>query len=325
MKRREFVALLGGAAVAWPLAAHAQQSMPVIGVLSSASSRDYAPMLAAFRKALGETGYVEGQNVKIEYAWADERYDRLPALAEDLVRRQVSLIVAATTPAALAAKPATSTIPIVFAIGGDPVRTGLVESLSRPGGNLTGAAHINVETAPKRLELIHELMPAEKVIGLLVNPTNPVTKSVTAGVQAAASSLGLELKVMHAQTGQDIDAVFASLPGMKVAALVIGTDPFFTSQSEKLGAISLRLAIPAIYQYRTFAESGGVMSYGGSITDSYRHAGVYAGRILKGEKPGDLPVQLSTKIELLINLKSAKALGLTVPLPLLGRADDVIE
>jgi putative ABC transport system substrate-binding protein len=325
MNRREFVALLGATAVAWPLAARAQQSMPVIGVLSSASSRDYAPMLAAFRKALGETGYVEGQNVKIEYAWADERYDRLPALAEDLVRRQVSLIFAAATPAALAAKPATSTIPIVFAIGGDPVRTGLVESLSRPGGNLTGAAHINVETAPKRLELMHELMPAEKVIGLLVNPTNPVTKSVTAGVQAAASSLGLELKVMHAQTGQDIDAVFASLPGMKVAALVIGTDPFFTSQSEKLGAISLRLAIPAIYQYRTFAESGGVMSYGGSITDSYHHAGTYAGRILKGEKPGDLPVQLSTKIELLINLKSAKALGLTVPLPLLGRADDVIE
>jgi putative ABC transport system substrate-binding protein len=329
MKRREFITLLGATAaassVSWPPAARAQAAMPVIGVLSSASSRDYVPMLAAFRKALGETGYVEGQNVKIEYVWADEQYDRLPALAEDLVRRQVSLIVAATTPAALAAKPATSTIPIVFAIGGDPVRTGLVESLSRPGGNLTGAAHINVETAPKRLELIHELMPAEKVVGLLVNPTNPVSKSVTAGVQAAASSLGLELKVVHAQTGQDIDAVFASLPGMRVGALVIGTDPFFTSQSERLGAISLRLAIPAIYQYRSFAEAGGVMSYGGSITDSYRHAGVYAGRILKGEKAGDLPVQLSTKIELLINLKSAKALGLTVPLPLLGRADDVIE
>jgi putative tryptophan/tyrosine transport system substrate-binding protein len=325
MKRREFITLLGGTAAMWPLAARAQQTMPVIGVLSSASSRDYVPMLAAFRKALGEVGYVEGQNVKIEYVWADERYDRLPALAEDLVRRQVSLIVAAATPAALAAKLATSTKPIVFAIGADPVRTGLVESLSRPGGNLTGAAHINVETAPKRLELMHELMPKEKVLGLLVNPTNPVAESVTAGVQAAAGSLGLELKVVHAHTDQDLDAAFASLPGMRVGALVIGTDPFFTSRSEKLGAMSLRLAMPAIYQYRTFIEAGGVMSYGGSITDSYRHAGLYAGRILKGEKPGDLPVQLSTKIELFFNLKTAKALGLTVPLSLLGRADEVIE
>jgi putative ABC transport system substrate-binding protein len=325
MKRREFIALLGGTAAMWPLAARAQQAMPVIGVLSSASSRDYLPMLAAFRKALGESGYVEGQNVKIEYVWADEQYDRLPALAQDLVRRQVSLIVAATTPAALALKPATSTIPIVFAIGADPVRTGLVESLSRPGGNLTGAAHINVETAPKRLELMHELMPKEKVLGLLVNPTNPVAKSVTAGVQAAAGSLGLELKVVHAHNDRELDAAFASLPGMRVGALVIGTDPFFTSQSEKLGAMSLRLAMPAIYQYRTFTEAGGVMSYGGSITDSYRHAGLYAGRILKGEKPGDLPVQLSTKIELFFNLKTAKALGLDPPLSLLGRADEVIE
>jgi putative ABC transport system substrate-binding protein len=325
MKRREFITLLGGTAVMWPLATRSQQAMPVIGVLSSASSHDYVPMLAAFRKALGETGYVEGQNVKIEYVWADEQYDRLPALAEDLVRRQVSLIVAAATPAALAAKPATSTIPIVFAIGGDPVRTGLVESLSRPGGNLTGAAHINVETAPKRLELMHELMPKEKVLGLLINPTNPVAKSVTAAVQAAAGSLALELKVVHAHSDEEIDTVFASLPGMGVGALVIGTDPFFTSQSEKLGAISLRLAMPAIYQYRSFVEAGGVMSYGGSITDSYRHAGLYAGRILKGEKPGDLPVQLSTKIELFLNLKSAKALGLDPPLPLLGRADEVIE
>ncbi len=329
MKRREFVTLLGGTVAAssfsWPLAARAQQAMPVIGLLSSASSHDYAPMIAAFRKSLGEMGFVEGQNVKIEYVWADEQYDRLPALAEDLVRRQVNLIVAAATPAALAAKPATSTIPIVFAIGADPVRTGLVESLSRPGGNLTGAAHINVETAPKRLELMHELMPKEKVLGLLVNPTNPVAKSVTAAVHAAAGSLGLELKVVHAHTDQELDAAFASLPGMRIGALVIGTDPFFTSRSEKLGAISLRLAMPAIYQYRTFAEAGGVMSYGGSITDSYHHAGLYAGRILKGEKPGDLPVQLSTKIELFFNLKSAKALGLDPPLSLLGRADEVIE
>jgi len=328
MQRREFIALLGGAAassVSWPLTARAQTAMPVIGVISSASSRDYVPMLAAFRKALGETGYVEGQNVRIEYVWADEQYDRLPALAADLVRRQVSVIVAAATPAALAAKPATSTIPIVFAIGGDPVQTGLVESLSRPGGNLTGAAHINVETAPKRLELMHELMPAAKVLGLLLNPTNPVATSVAAGVQAAATSLGLELKVVPAHTDEDIDAVFASLPGMRVGALVIGTDPFFTSRSEKLGAMSLRPAMPAIYQYRAFTEAGGVMSYGGSITDSYRHAGLYAGRILRGEKPGDLPVQLSTKIELFLNLKSAKTLGINPPLSLLGRADEVIE
>jgi putative tryptophan/tyrosine transport system substrate-binding protein len=329
MERREFVMLLAGTVavsyVSWPLAARAQQPMPVIGLLSSASSRDYAPMIAEFRKSLAETGFIEGQNVKIEYVWADERYDRLPALAADLVRRQVNLIVAAATPAALAVKPATTTIPIVFAIGGDPVRTGLVDSLSRPGGNLTGAAHINVETAPKRLELLHELMPQEKILGLLVNPTNPVAESVVPAVQAAAGSLGVELKVVHARSDEEIDAMFASLPGMRVGALVIGTDPFFTSRVEKLGAMSLRLAMPAIYQYREFAAAGGVMSYGGSIIDSYHHAGLYAGRILKGERPGDLPVQLSTKIELFFNLKSAKALGLTVPLPLIGRADEVIE
>jgi putative tryptophan/tyrosine transport system substrate-binding protein len=325
MKRRDFITLLGGTAAAWPLAARTQPAMPVIGLLSSASPHDYGPMIAAFRKGLGEAGFVEGQNVKIDYAWADDQYDRLPALAADLVRRQVKVIVAASTPAALALKPATSTIPIVFAIGGDPVRTGLVDSLSRPGGNLTGAAHVNVETAPKRLELLHELMPAEKVLGLLVNPTNPVAKSVTTGVHAAASSLGLELQVVHAHTDEDIDAVFASLPGMKVGALVIGTDPFFTSRSERLGAISLQMKMPAIYQYREFAAAGGVMSYGGSITDSYYKAGIYAGRILKGEKPADLPVQLSTRVELFFNLKSAKELGLTVPLPLLGRADEVIE
>jgi putative tryptophan/tyrosine transport system substrate-binding protein len=328
MKRREFITLLGGTAASsasWPLVTRAQPAVPVIGVLSSASSRDYVPMLAAFRKGLGEGGYVEGRNVKIEYVWADEQYDRLPALAADLVRRQVSLILAASTPSALALKPATATIPIVFAIGGDPERTGLVSSLNRPGGNLTGAAHINVEIAPKRLELLHELLPAEKIMGLLVNPTNPLAESVSTGVKAAAVTLGLQLLVVRAHTDEELDVVFASLPGMKVGALVIGTDPFFTSRAEKLGAMSLRLAMPAIYQYREFTTAGGVMSYGGSITDSYYHAGVYAGRILKGEKPGDLPVQLSTKVELFFNLKSAKALGLTVPLTLLGRADEVIE
>lgn len=326
MRRREFITLIGGAVAAWPPLARAQQpTMPVIGLLSSASSHDYGPMIAAFRKSLGETGYVEGRNVTIEYLWADDQYDRLPALAADLVRRQVSVIVAASTPAALAAKPATKTIPIVFAIGGDPVRTGLVDSLSRPGGNVTGAAHINVETAPKRLELLHELAPAEKVMGLLVNPTNPLAKSVVTAVQAASGSLGLELQVVHARADEDLDAAFASLPGMRVGALVIGTDPFFTSRVEKLGAMSLRRAMPTIYQYREFAAAGGVMSYGGSITASYYHAGLYVGRILKGEKPADLPVQLSTKVELFLNLKSAKELGLTVPLSLLGRADEVIE
>jgi putative tryptophan/tyrosine transport system substrate-binding protein len=325
MKRREFITLLGGTAAAWPLGARAQRATPVIGFLSSASSSDYAPMIAEFRRGLGETGYVEGLNVKIEYVWADQQYDRLPALAADLARHQVAIIAAASTPAALAAKPATKTIPIVFAIGGDPVRTGLVDSLSRPGGNLTGAAHINVETAPKRLELLHELMPAEKVLGLLVNPTNPLAKSVTAGVQAAAGSLGLELRVVHAHTDEDLEAVFASLRDMRIGGLVIGTDPFFTSRSEKLGALSLRQAVPAIYQYRPFVAAGGVMSYGGSITESYYRAGLYAGRILKGEQPGELPVQLSTKVELFFNLKSAKELGLTVPLALLGRADEVIE
>jgi putative tryptophan/tyrosine transport system substrate-binding protein len=325
MQRREFIAALGGTAIAWPFAASAQQAMPVIGLLSGASSHDYAPMIAAFRKSLGEAGFLEGKNVRIEYVWADEQYDRLPALAADLVRRQVSVIVAATSPAALALKPATTSIPIVFAIGGDPVRTGLVDSLSRPGGNLTGAAHINVETAPKRLELMHELMPNEKIAGLLVNPTNPLAKSVVPVVQAAASKLGLELQVVHARSDEELDAVFASLPSLGIGALVIGTDPFFTSRAEKLGATSLRLAMPAIYQYREFAAAGGVMSYGGSIVESYHHAGLYVGRILKGEKPGDLPVQLSTKVELFFNLKTAKALGINVPITLLGRADEVIE
>ena len=326
MRRREFIVLLGSTVACPPLTARAQQpAMPVIGLLSSASSRGYEPMIAAFRKSLGEAGFVEGRNVRIEYLWADEQYDRLPALAAELVRRQVNVIVAATTPAALALKPATTTIPIVFAIGGDPERTGLVDRLNRPGGNLTGAAHVNVEAAPKRLELLHELMPKEKVVGLLVNPTNPLAKSVVSTVQAAAGSLGLELQVVNARSDEELNAVFASLPRLRVGALVIGTDPFFTTRAEKLGAMSLRLAIPAIYQYREFTAAGGMMSFGGSILESYHHAGLYVGRILKGEKPGDLPVQLSTKVELVFNLKSAKTLGLTVPLSLLGRADEVIE
>jgi putative ABC transport system substrate-binding protein len=324
MQRREFIGSLAATAIASPFAARAQAA-PVIGFLSSASSRDYAPMIAAFRTSLGEAGFVEGQSLQIDYVWANEQYDRLPALATELVDRRPRLIFAATTPAALALKSATSTVPIVFAIGGDPVRTGLVESLSRPGGNITGAAHINIETAPKRLELMHELVPNAKRAGLLVNPTNPLAQSVVALVQTAAGALGTELRVLYAHSDEELDAVFGSLPALGVGALVIGTDPFFTSRAERLGATSLRVAVPAIYQYREFTAAGGVMSYGGSIVDSYHHAGLYVGRILKGDKPGDLPVQLTTKVELFFNLRSAKALGLSVPLPLLGRADEVIE
>jgi putative ABC transport system substrate-binding protein len=324
MKRRAFITLLGGIGLV-PSGACAQQPMPVIGLLSSASSHDYAPMIAAFRKSLAETGFVEERNVRIEYVWADEHYDRLPALAADLVRRQVNVIVAATTPAALALKPATATIPIVFAIGGDPVRTGLVESLSRPGGNMTGAAHINVEIAPKRLELMHELLPSEKVMGLLLNPANPLAASVSADVTKAADALGLKLHVVRASDDQGIDRIFDELSGQQASALVIGTDPLFTSRAQKLATQSLRSKMPAIYQYREFVDAGGLMSYGGSITDSYHHAGAYVGRILKGEKPADLPVQLSTKVEFFLNLKSAKQLGLSVPLSLTGRADEVIE
>ncbi len=282
-------------------------------------------MIAKFRKGLGEAGFVEGRNVRFEYRWADEQYDRLPELAAQLVADRVALILASTTPAALAAKPATTKVPIVFAIGGDPVRTGLVESLSRPAGNLTGAAHINVETAPKRLELMHELVPTEELVGLLVNPTNPLSESVVAQARTAANFLGLRLQIVQAHTDAEIDAVFESLPGLKVGALVIGTDPFFTSRAQKLAALSLRTKVPSIYQYRTFTEAGGIMSYGGSISDSYYHAGLYAGRILKGEKPADLPVQLTTKLELFLNLKSAETLGIRPPLSLLGRADEVIE
>jgi putative tryptophan/tyrosine transport system substrate-binding protein len=324
MKRREFIALLGGIGFA-PLAARAQQAMPVIGVLSSASSGDYGPALAALHKGLRESGYVDGQNVKIEYVFANEQYDRLPELAANLVQRPVSVIISFATPAALALKSANTSIPIVFGISGDPVRIGLVESLNRPAGNFTGAAHMNVETAPKRLELLHELLPSEKVMGLLVNPTNPIAQSVLAEVKGAARVLGIELQVIEVRNDEELDRAFVDLPGMKIGALVIGTDPLFTSRAEKMGGLSLRAKMPAIYQYREFVAGGGLMSYGGSNIDSYYHVGLYAGRILKGEKPADLPVQLSTKVEFFLNMRSAKQLGLSVPLSLTGRADEVIE
>jgi ABC-type uncharacterized transport system substrate-binding protein len=325
MRRRSFIAGLATAAALPSWRARAQTAVPTIGVLASASAGDYAPMFDALRKGLAEGGYVEGQHVKLAFSFADEHYDRLPALAARLVQDRVSLILAATTPAAIAAKPSTSIIPIVFAIGGDPERTGLVQTLSRPGGNLTGAAHVSVETAPKRFELMHELLPQAKALGLLVNPTNPLAMSVIDSVKAAAVALGVELHVLRASTDEEIGRAFAELTAMKLPGLVIGTDPFFTAHSQTLAGASLGASIPSIYQYREFAAAGGVMSYGGSITDSYYRAGLYAARILKGEKPGDLPVQLSTKVELFFNLKSAKKLGIEVPLSLLGRADEVIE
>jgi len=325
MKRREFIALLGGAAAACPLAARAQQpTMPVIGFLNGSSAREYGHVAAAFGQGLSDTGYVEGRNVLVEYRWAEDHYDRLPTLAADLVRRQVSVITA-NTQAAPVAKAATATIPVVFLTAGDPVRDGLVASLNRPGGNLTGVGILAVELGPKRLELLRELVPTATVIALLINPTTPTAEIQSRNMQAAARNLGLQLHVLHASTERDFDAVFASLAQLRASGLVIGADAFFVSRSEQLAALALRHAVPAIYQFHAFAAAGGLMSYGDNLTDAYRLAGVYTGRILKGEKPADLPIQQSTKVELIINLKTARALGLTVPLPLSGRADEIIE
>ena len=324
MRRREFIGGLGAAA-GWPLAARAQQpAIPVIGFLNGASPGGYAPMVAAFRQGLKETGYVEGQNVAIEFRWADGQYDRVPAMAAELVRRQVAVIVA-NTPGNLAAKAATTMIPIVFTTSSDPVQIGLVASLSRPGGNVTGVTELGVEVMPKRLELAHELVPTAPIIAVLVNPTNPNTETQLRDLQAAARTLGVQLHVLHASTERDFAAVFTTLAQMRAGGLVISTDGLFTSRSEQIAALALRHAVPTIYQNRAFAAAGGLMSYGGSTTDIYRIAGAYTGRILKGEKPSDLPVQQATRIELIINMKTAKALGLTFPITLLGRADEVIE
>jgi putative ABC transport system substrate-binding protein len=326
VRRREFITLLGGAA-AWPVAARAQQpAMPVIGFLRSTAATGSEHIVTAFLRGLKEAGFVEGRNVAIEYRWADNQNDRLPVLAADLIRRQVTVIVAAGIPAALAAKAATTTIPIVFEIAADPVEVGLVASLNRPGGNLTGVTTLNVELGPKRLELLHEVVPTTRSIALLVNPASPVNAArLSTDTQAAARAFGLQLNVLHASTERDFDAVFASLIQLRAGALVIGNDAFFLSRSEQLAALTVRHTQPTIFAYREFAAAGGLMSYGGSLTDAYRLTGVYTGRILKGEKPVDLPVQQSTKVELFINLKTAKTLGLTFPITLLGRADEVIE
>jgi len=323
--RRDFITLLGGAA-AWPLPLSAQQAaMPVIGFLGSRAAGDDPHLLASFRQGLKEAGYIEGQNVAIEYRFAENQYERLPALAADLVRRQVA-VIAANGPAAQAAKAATATIPIVFTAGFDPVEVGLVESLNRPGGNVTGVSILDVELGPKRLDLLHELVPAATNVAVLINPTDRARADIISGkLQAAALTLGLQLHVLHASTDRDFDTVFAELARLRAGGLVIGGDPFFNSRSEQLGALTIRHAVPAVFQFRAFAAAGGLMSYGASLADAYHQAGVYAGRILNGEKPADLPVQQAAKVELIINLKTATALGLTIPLPLIGRADEVIE
>ena len=325
--RREFISVLGVAAVAWPLAARGQQpAMPVIGFLNPASAKGYADQLSAFLRGLSDAGYDDGHNVTIDYRWAEGRNDRLPAMATDLVQRQVTVIAATTTPAALAAKAATSTIPIVFHIGGDPVALGLVASLNRPGGNVTGVTQLNEEETPKRLQLLHELLPTATIIALLVNPADSVqAKSTSREVLSAAHSLGLELHVLNASTEDDFDVVFANLIQLRAGGLVIAPDVFFIARQERLAALSLRHSVPAVFETHEFVVAGGLMSYGGSLTNSYRLTGVDVGRILKGEKPDELPVQRGTKVEMFLNLKTAKALGITVPLSLLGRADEVIE
>jgi putative ABC transport system substrate-binding protein len=328
MKRREFITLLGGAAVAWPFTVRAQQqsSMPVIGFLHGASAGPFAHIVAGLRQGLKETGFTEGKNITIEFRWAEGRYDRLPALAADLVSRGVVLIVTGGgEPPAAAAKAATASIPIVFNIGSDPVKVGLVASLSRPGGNATGVNILTEELAAKRIGLLHDLVPANLVIAHLVNPNYPPTESIIREVEAATRTMGRKVLLLKASNENDINAAFATIAQMRVGALIVAADPYFNGRREQIVALAARYAVPACYEQREFALAGGLMSYGTSITDAYRQMGLYAGRILKGEKPADLPVVQSAKFELVVNLKTAKVLGLTLPSGLLSITDEVIE
>jgi putative ABC transport system substrate-binding protein len=326
MKRREFITLLGGAALAAPLVARAQHSMPVVGFLNTASPEPFADYLKAFREGLGSMGYVEGRNVMIEYRWAEGSSLRVKEMASDLVRRRVDVIAATGgSPAALEAKAATTTIPIVFQVGLDPVKAGLVASLSRPGENITGATMLALDLASKRLEVLRELMPKAQSFAALVDPSSPGSNSAMRELRAAADALGIRVGMVEATAERELDSAFKSIKSLQTDALYIGATPLFNGLSEKLAALSLQYRIPAIYQFRQFTAAGGLLSYGGSITDAYYQTGVYTGRILKGDKPADLPVQQSTKIELIINLKTAKVLDVTMPQTLLARADEVIE
>lgn len=326
MDRRRFVGRVAGGLFAVPLITRAQQpAMPVVGFVNSRAASDDPQLLVAFREGLKEIGYVEGQNVAIEYRFAENRADRLPALAADLVHRHVA-VIAANGLAAQAAKAATATIPIVFTAGFDPVDVGLVVSMSRPGANITGVSVQDVELGPKRLELLHAMVPRATNVAVLVNPAEANrARTIARNMQAAADDLKLQLQVLHASTDRDFDAIFARLAQLRAGGLVIGGDPFFNSRSKQLGALTLRHAMPTIYQFRSFVAAGGLATYGTNLTDSYRLVGVYTGRILHGEKPGDLPIQQATKVELVINLKTAKVLGLTIPQSLIVRADEVIQ
>jgi ABC-type uncharacterized transport system substrate-binding protein len=324
--KREFVTLLGGTA-AWPLAVRAEQPIPVVGFLGNGSLISDADYVVAFRQGLKESGFVEGENVTIEYQWPDGQYDRLPALAADLVRRGVTVIAAlGGSPSAVAAKAATATIPIVFISGADPVERGLVVSLNQPGANATGVTNLNIELGPKRMELLKEVVPTATTMAVLLNRTSPeVGETILREARSAARRLGVHLHVLYASTDDDLDAAFETMARMRSGALLIGADPFFVSRSERLASRTVQHALPAITQFRAFASSGGLLSYGASLREAYRLAGAYTGRVLKGEKPADLPVQQATMIELIINLKTAKALGLYIPPTLLARADEVIE